>query len=317
MKQHEFVKQRRTQWQEFSDMLKDPEQCKERDMPKMYRQLSHDLAIAKSRHYSPVVVNHLNQLLLLGQQQLYKPVNHIFSPLLHFVQHTFPEHLLQLRSYILWAHFLFYGIALLAFGITLFEPDFVRNVMANIDVVQLEKMYDPSSAHYAKERAADSDFVMFGYYIMHNISIAFQCFVGGLLLGFGALYFLLFNALFFGAVSGHIVNIGYTSTFFSFVITHGAFELSAIVLSAAAGMVVGIHLIRPGKVSRLEALQESARLTFPIIFGAFLLLMIAAFIEAFWSSSISIPSVVKYVVGSICWLWMLFYIFRRGADADR
>ena len=316
MKQHDFVKSRKAQWDLFASIMKDHELAKQHDVPKLFRQLSHDLAVAKSRHYSPAVVSRLNELLLQGQQQLYKPANRIISPLWLFFRVTFPAHLLELRIYVIWAHVLFYGIALLTFTVTLIEPDFVRNVMPNAQVVSIESMYDPDSEHYAKERESDSDFLMFGYYIMNNISIAFQCFVGGFLLGFGALFFLLFNGIFFGAVSAHIVNIGYGSTFFSFVITHGSFELTAIALSAAAGGVIGKHLINPGRLSRATALNVAAKKAFPIIFGAFLFLIIAAFIEAFWSSSRFIPNEVKYVVGSLCWVWVLIYIFPRASRAD-
>ncbi|MEP7766263.1 stage II sporulation protein M, partial [Sanguibacter sp. 26GB23] len=91
-----------------------------------------------------------------------------------------------------------------------------------------------------------------------------------IILGFGALYVLLFNALYLGVISGHIVNIDYGSTFFSFVITHGAFELTAIVLSAAAGSVIGVNLLAPGRYSRLDALKVSGKKALPLMFAAFL-----------------------------------------------
>lgn len=316
MKQSEFVKQRRAFWDEFLLVLQDSEAAKNTDLPKMFRQLSHDLAIAKSRHYSPTIINQLNDLLLQGQQKLYRPSNRFFTPLWHFFKVDFPAQLIAQRKYIIWAHFLFYGVALVSMLITQFEPSFVRNVMPNSAVVNIEEMYDPSSEHYARERASDGDFEMFGYYILNNISIAFQCFVGGVLLGFGALYFLLFNALFLGAVSGHIVNVGYSETFFSFVVTHGAFELTAIVLSAAAGGIIGVHLINPGRLSRVAALRLAAQKAYPIIFGAFLFLVIAAFVEAFWSSSRTIPVLVKYGVGGLCWAWVMSYVFQRAKHED-
>jgi uncharacterized membrane protein SpoIIM required for sporulation len=317
MKQTEFVKNRQPEWDRFASVIADKKLAEEADLPKIFRQISHDLAIAKSRQYSPTVVNELNDLLLQGQQLLYKPNNHFIAPLKQFFKHTFPEQLIQSRSYVLWAHGLFYGFALLFFIITIIEPEFVRNVMANKQVVDIEYMYDPTSEHYAKERESDGDFQMFGFYIYNNISIAFQCFVGGVVLGFGTLYFLLFNAIFFGAVSAHIVNVGYSSTFFSFVITHGAFELTAIVLSAAAGLIIGMSLLSPGNLTRADALKQAAVKAFPIIFGAFLLLVIAAFVEAFWSSSRFIPDIVKFVVGSACWIWVLSYVFQRKSRADR
>ncbi|WJG10333.1 stage II sporulation protein M [Aliiglaciecola sp. LCG003] len=319
MKQQDFVTQRQSDWKLFSEAIKDPNNIAlgDIDIPHLYRQLSHDLALAKSRNYSPAIVTRLNEMLVQGQQYLYKPSNRLVTPLWQFLRYDFPAHLRALRAYVIWAHILFYGVALLTFTVTIIEPDFVWNVMPNSQVTSLESMYDPASEHFGKERASDSDFLMFGHYIQNNISIAFQCFVGGLILGFGSLYFVVFNAIFLGAVSGHIVNIGYSSTFFSFVVTHGAFELTAIVLSAAAGGVIGMHLLRPGQLSRLSALKRASKLAFPVIFGAFLMLVVAAFIEAFWSSSQTIPNVVKYLVGAGFWIWILLYIFPRDKHAAR
>lgn len=316
MKQTEFVKQHRSHWDHFAALLNDSKLASQADLPKMFRQISHDLAVAKSRQYSPTIINELNDLLLQGQQSLYKPHNHFVAPLREFFNSTFPQQLIQSRNYVIWAHALFYGLALLSFAITVYEPEFVRNVISNQQVVSLEFMYDPESEHFAKERASDGDFEMFGFYIYNNISIAFKCFVGGVVLGFGTLYFLLFNAIYFGVVSAHIVNIGYSQTFFSFVITHGAFELTAIVLSAAAGGIIGVSLLNPGRLTRSASLKNAAKRAFPIIFGAFLMLLVAAFIEAFWSSSRFIPDYLKFAVGAVCWFWVLSYIFQRKPSAD-
>jgi uncharacterized membrane protein SpoIIM required for sporulation len=49
-----------------------------------------------------------------------------------------------------------------------------------------------------------------------------------LLLGLGSAFFLIFNGLMIGAVAGHLTRIGFGQTFWSFVIGHGAFELTAI-----------------------------------------------------------------------------------------
>jgi hypothetical protein len=40
----------------------------------------------------------------------------------------------------------------------------------------MQGMYDPDAGHLGRlaERAASEDWVMFGYYVMHNIGIAFR-----------------------------------------------------------------------------------------------------------------------------------------------
>lgn len=315
MKQQDFIARNHQRWQLFEDIVVSRDKVSTEDLPKLYRQLCHDLATAKARQYSPELVNRLNNLLVMGQTSLYKPSNRVFSGIIDFFSINFKQSLIDIRAYVIWAHILFYGFAGLSAGIVLAFPNEVGVFVDSYTISNIETMYDPLSAHFAKERASDSDFEMFGYYIRNNISIAFQCFAGGLVLGFGTLFYLMYNAVFFGAISGHIINIEYSHTFFSFVITHGAFEFTAIVLSGAAGGVIGKHLISPGQFSRIESLKRAGKRTFPVVLGCFILLLFAAFVEAFWSSSRTIPNEVKYVVGGLCWLWVLLFVFKRGNHA--
>jgi uncharacterized membrane protein SpoIIM required for sporulation len=316
MKQEDFIARKQALWLTFESAVGDEALRTEHDVPKLYRQICHDLATAKARHYSPDVIERLNNLLLLGQTSLYKTRNRIFSPMVEFFLVKFKTSLTEIRSYVIWAHILFYGPALIAFFMVTTFPEQASKFVDSGTLSSVERMYDPSSAHFAKERASDSDFLMFGHYIRNNISIAFQCFAGGLVFGIGSLFFLVYNAIYFGAISGHIVNVEYGSTFFSFVITHGSFELTAIVLSAAAGGVIGKHLIAPGQLSRGDSLKYAGKRTFPVIIGCFLLLILAAFVEAFWSSSRIVPNEVKYFVGAACWLWMLLFVFKRSKYAS-
>ncbi len=108
---------------------------------------------------------------------------------------------------------------------------------------------------------------MFGYYVMHNIGIAFQTFASGLLLGVGSAFFLVYNGLVIGAVAGHLSEIGFGQTFWSFVIAHGAFELTAIALAGAAGLQLGWALIAPRRLTRAEALKRAARKSVLLICG--------------------------------------------------
>ena len=118
--------------------------------------------------------------------------------------------------------------------------------MSPAQVVQFEQMYDPASEHQLRERGADSDVLMFGFYIRNNIGVGFRTFAGGIFVGLGTLFFLIYNGLLFGAVSGHISNIGYEETFRSFVAGHGPFELTAIVLAGASGFMIGMAVLAPG-----------------------------------------------------------------------
>jgi uncharacterized membrane protein SpoIIM required for sporulation len=150
---------------------------------------------------------------------------------------------------------------------------------------------------------------MFGFYIKNNIGISFRTFASGLTYGIGAVFFILYNGVMMGAASGFITHQGFSETFYPFVIGHGAFELTALVLSGAAGLRLGQALISPGQFSRAYSLRCAGQETATLMIGVALMLTIAAFLEAFWSSSSTLPIATKLGVGAMLWLLVLIYLF--------
>ena len=134
---------------------------------------------------------------------------------------------------------------------------------------------------------------MFGHYIRNNIGISFQCFAGGLFGGIGSLFFLAYNGAFGGAVAGYLTARGLSSTFYSFVATHSSFELTAIVISGAAGLRLGQAFLSPGRSTRTQSLVIAARDSIVLVYGVMAMLLIAAAVEAFWSSATWPPTAVS------------------------
>jgi uncharacterized membrane protein SpoIIM required for sporulation len=176
-------------------------------------------------------------------------------------------------------------------------------------------MYSPSTKAIGRERESDTDLAMFGFYIRNNIGIGFQTFAGGIAFGIGSLFFLVYNGVSIGTVAGYLAQFGYGETFFSFVIGHGAFELTAIVIAGAAGLKLGSALLAPGRKQRLRALADAARIAVQLMYGAALMLLVAAFIEAYWSSSADIPAAVKFTVGTVLWVGVVLYLVAGGRRA--
>ncbi len=101
------------------------------------------------------------------------------------------------------------------------------------------------------------------------------------------------------------------------MVGHGSFELTAIVFSGAAGLRLGYSILNPGQLSRLDALREAGRDVVPMLYGIVLMLIIAAFLEAFWSSSTSLSIEVKYTVGAVLWALVLLYSFSGRRHESR
>ena len=312
MKQLEFEVQNQQFWQELDGFLKSPNGASDQQLqrfPKDYRRLCQNLALAKSRRYSMDLISYLNDLVQLGYQNLYGSQLGNRKSLLDFIAFGFPA-ALRNNGQVIWVAAAVFVLPYLVLMIGCWLNDeLVYSLMDPFQVRVMESMYEPALERFGRERQSATDLFMFGHYIKSNVGIAFRCFATGVFAGVGSLFTLAFNGLIIGGVSGHLTNLGYGMTFYPFVIGHGSFELTAIVFSGAAGLKLGYALIAPGQFSRKQALFLAGSDAIKIMYGVFAMLMIAAFIEAFWSSSSTVPNSVKYMVGAGLWVFVFYYCF--------
>ncbi|KPK39533.1 MAG: hypothetical protein AMJ69_05400 [Gammaproteobacteria bacterium SG8_47] len=327
MSQDTFVAKHRPQWEAFELWLAEYDSSKRRDkappdpaaaeLPHLYRQICHHLALARERHYSMQLTQYLNNLVMRGHQRLYASRRGSFGQIARFAFATYPALVRREWRLLALCSLLFYGPLAGMWAAVSIYPEAVYTVMSPTDVGRMEEMYEPSVDRVGRERGSDDDFMMFGFYISNNIGIGFRTFAGGVLFGLGTLFFLVFNGLFIGAVAGHLVEIGYAETFLSFVVGHSALELTAIVVSGMAGLKLGHALLLPGQRSRLRALREEGVVAVKLVYGAALMLVGAAFVEAFWSSMSVVEPSVKYAVGASMWALVVAYLGLAGRGYAR
>ena len=317
MKQQAFEQQHSTQWKQLELLLTDLEQHKHdntnnTDFPELYRKVCHHFALAKDRQYSPHLVNSLHRLVLRGHQQLYHQRKPFLSQMIRFLLQDFPVSLRR-EAKLFWLSTSLFLLPALIMGILCYHNgDFIYSIHNAMDVAQIESMYDPANDAIGRDRQSDTDFKMFGYYIYNNIGVGFRTFASGLLYGIGTVVVLINNGVFIGSVAGHLTQLEFTETFWPFVSGHGAFELTAIVISGAAGLQLARALYSPGRLGRIPALKQAASKAVLLVIGATLMLLIAAFIEAFWSSSSTLSSTTKYSVAAVLWLLVIAYFVFAG-----
>lgn len=311
MKQAVFEQRHQASWKRFGKRLEQLESGKRQesserpdDFAADYRRICQQLALAQERGYSSHLIDHLQQLAMRGHQQFYRHRSHLGARILGFITAGFPRLVREEWRFIAVASLLLYG-SLLLMGLLVYHfPDLAYSMMTPESVAEMETMYSPDATRLGplSERDTGDDWQMFAFYIMNNIGIAFQTFASGLLFCVGSLFFLLFNGLMIGTVAGHLTQVGYIDTFWSFVIGHGAFELTAITFAGAAGLKLGWALLAPGRLSRIDALRRAAAKSVQLVGGVILLLLIAAFVEGYWSSMTYVSTNVKYLVGAGLWL---------------
>lgn len=325
MRQDSFEQHHEPQWQRLEEILDDLERAprlrrlkaqEHAELPRLYTQLCNDFALARGRGYSPALVEQLHRLVLRGHCRLYQRREAWGWRLLHFVTTDFPRTLRQHLRY-LWLALALFALPGVLVGVgCLHDQELIYSLLDDEEVSSVEYMYRPGNEKLGRKRgrSAETDLGMFGFYISNNIGVGFRTFAGGIFYGVGAAVFLLFNGLLIGAVAGHLTRLGYIETFWPFVSGHGAFELPAIVICGAAGLMLGHALLAPGRRRRVEALREQAQPALRLVMGAAVMLVVAASLEAFWSPS-AVPSVVKYSVAAGLWSLMLAYLALAGRES--
>ena len=117
--------------------------------------------------------------------------------------------------------------------------------------------------------------------LTNNVTVAFLAFALGVTLGVGTLYVVLQNAVLLGALGGAFAAAGRAGVFWGLILPHGLLELTAICISAGAGLRIGWSIVDPGDRSRTVALAEEARDAVMVVVGVIPAFVAAALIEGF------------------------------------
>lgn len=282
----------------------------------LYRRACEHLALARARAYPAYLLDRLERLTGDAHQVIYQQRGLGANALARLFAADFPAAVRAHAPYV-WLAAALLALPALVVGVLVYlRPELVLSVFDAKTAASFEEMYSSASQAVGRARDAGGDWVMFGYYIRNNVGIAFQCFAGGLFAGIGSIFFLAYNGAVFGAAAGYLTERGLGPTFYSFVVTHGAFELTAIVLSGAAGLRLGHALLAPGRHTRLHSLVHAARHTIVLVYGFTAMLVVAAAVEAFWSSAGWLPPPLKYGVAAGCWLAVFAYLSLQGRRAS-
>jgi uncharacterized membrane protein SpoIIM required for sporulation len=277
----------------------------------LYRLCCEHLALARSRSFPLHVIERLSSITSRAHQIIYRRSDAGLAQVARALLVEFPAMVRRHWAYVAVAAALLMVPTIAIAIATYLDPDLILSIVDRRTAADFEQMYSPAAQAIGRPRDIASNWLMFGFYIKNNIGIAFQCYATGVVFGLGSLYFLLANGIFGGGIAGYVASLGYGSTFFPFVATHSAFELTAIVLCGAAGLRIGQSVLLPGRRTRVAALELAARETSLIVFGAAIMLVIAAAVEAFWSSAPWVTSTAKFVCAGFCWILVLCFFLRR------
>ena len=283
----------------------------------LYRAACTDLAMADQYQLPPTSVEYLHRLVGRAHSHLYRSRRFGFDRWIRYLSKIAPQSIFQ-DPCVKVAAVVFFGLftlsAIIAWSDVKF-PGFPERILGKDQIKMMKDNFDkPLQGNF------NQYVLMAGFYIKHNTSIGLQCFALGPLI-LPSLCALGYNAVVLGASFGYMArsDVEQGDVFFQFVTAHGAFELTAIALSAASGLRLGIGLFATGGLRRLDSFRLNAERALPIILAAVVLFFLAAFTEGFISPS-PLPYFVKACVAVLSSGMLMYYFVVLGyprPDIDR
>lgn len=280
----------------------------------LYRSVCADLALAESYQLPHNTVQYLHRLTGKAHNLLYRKRRFDLQTVMDVLFQEVPQQIFRDRA-VQMAFGIFWGLFILAAMLAYMKeqfPDFAEEMISKEGIAMLEQNF-----HDEPNRPVEANIQMAAFYIQHNTGIGLQVFSWGLLVVPG-LFVLASNALQLGASFGYMArpDVEEGRNFFHFVTAHGPFELTAIVLSAGAGLKLGMSWIAPGDLSRVDSMRKVGREALPIMGAAAVMFFLAALIEGFISPFALLPFWVKAGVSVISTILLMFYFVVLGFPKD-
>ena len=316
MKVAELLDKRRANWRELEILCLKLESSRTRAVgaepiarfAALYRAACADLALADAYQLPHNTVSYLHQLVGRAHNQLYHSQSFNMRRWAHDMLFELPQRLFN-DGCLRLAFFLFFGTFFACMAVAAVSPTFAEQIVGQQSLDMLEDMYAEPIGQGGKMPTGRAS--MAGFYVMHNAGIGLKCFAAGMFLGVGGILITLSNAAQLGTMFGHMAISDMRDNFFIFVTAHGPFELTAIVLSAAAGMRLGFALVDTRGYSRSASMRRAGIQAVPLVSLAVLLFCAAACIEAFISPS-PLPYMAKAVVAVLSAGVLTFYFVVLG-----
>ncbi|MEM8733626.1 MAG: stage II sporulation protein M [Planctomycetota bacterium] len=318
----ETLTKRRADWKLLEDMIKKVSARSLRGMSgpdvarisELYRAACADLSMADQYQLTPETVAYLHALVGKAHNTIYRSRRFQYQRWWNTVVRDAPQQIFR-DPCVHVCGLLFFGVFALSTFLAYHEnrfPGFAETIIGT------EQMQDMSGTFSEIEFGRDlgTNMSMVAFYIQHNTGIGLQCFATGPLIIPG-LYTTAYNACFLGACFGFMARNGTEGggNFLEFVTAHGAFELTAIALAAAAGLRIGIAMLVTAGLRRFDSIRLNAMKAIPVMTASGVLFFLAALTEGLLSPT-GLPYAVKALFGVFSSVMLMFYFVVLGYPSE-
>lgn len=275
------------------------------EMAREFTQLVDDLAYAKTFYPNSRVTQYINTLASRIYMSIYQNRKERSNKLVTFFKYDVPytvgkHHLVMLFALIVF--FLFFSVG---FFSSIHDESFVRQVLGDSYVDMTEKNIEEGNPFNVY---ADSNpFSMWIRIMINNIMVSFSYFFRGILFGIPSITSLAKESIRIGAFEHMFYTKGLGGQAVVTVLLHGLLELTAIILTCGAGVVMGKSYLFAGTQKRIDSLKQGARDGVKIVVGLVPVFIVAAFIEGFITRYYKMPLFMSLSILAVCGVFIIWY----------
>ena len=279
MREVAFIKQNKEKWLEFEQAIFGKAKKNPDEMASLYIHLVNDLSYAQSYYPKSKTVTYLNHLASTTYQKIYKTKREDSNRLVRFFKTEVPLIVYNNRRYVLYSFilfFLFVGIGVLSAAN---DETFVRLIMGDGYVnMTLENIEEGNPVAVYKSGSSWGSAFAITY---NNLKVGIYSFIGGIFAGLGTGYILMQNCIMLGSFQYFFYeqNVFWESVRGIWI--HGAMEVFAIVIEAAAGFVLGASILFPKTYSRIASLKIGLKNGLKIVLSTMPFTFAAGMLEGF------------------------------------
>jgi hypothetical protein len=129
----------------------------------------------------------------------------------------------------------------------------------------------------------------------------------GAFMAIGTVFMMLYNGIMVGTFQQFFIERDLFKVSFLTIWQHGTLEISAIIIAGAAGLTLGRGLLFPGTFTRFQAFRISAKRGMKIMVGIFPVIVLAGFIEGFFTRYTHLPDLLRLSVILVSLAFVLLY----------
>ncbi|MBL0271393.1 MAG: stage II sporulation protein M [Chitinophagaceae bacterium] len=301
MREALFIKKNKDRWLRIQQTPSaDPD-----EMASDFTQLVNDLAYAKTFYPAGKVTQYINSQASKVFLDIYRNKKEESNRIVHYWKYDLP---LTIRKHHRVALFSF-AIFLIFFSIGFFtsmqDEEIVRSILGDSYVDMTQENIARGNPFGVYE--GGTPFYNFMGLMIHNIKVDMLIFVSGIFAGAPSLYIEGNNAIMVGTFDYLFYQHGLGLDFWLVVFVHGTLEMTALILSASAGFILGKSYLFPGTIRRLDSLKQGAKDGVKIMIGLLPVSAMAAFFEAYVTRLYNDAAVITTLVVVLSLLFVIWY----------